>query len=177
MSYPWVFPSITPSNIEFTSKTQTAKFTSPFSGKTQTTRFQAGQWWELKLSFPPLQTTQAQTLSGFLTGLGGQDGTFTFKIPSMFRLTASVSGSIAANGNDFTLNSGTPVAGLFGTDSVNSRLVQFTTTASVFPALSAGAVTINPANGALFRLASNEVRYTVNEMRDYGIEISIIEAI
>lgn len=177
MSFPWQFPNIVPSGIEFVAKTQAAKWTSPFSGKSQVVRYQSGQWWELALTFPPLFTTDAQILSGFITGLGGQDGTFYWKLPDMFKLSASVTGTVAANGNDFSVGSGTATPGLFGADSVHNRLVQFTTATSIFPALNAGAVTINPASGSLFRLASNEVRFTVNEMKNYGVTINLVEAI
>ena len=179
MSYPWQFPAITPTKIDFMAQTLTSKFTSPFSGKTQTYRYQAGQWWTLTLTFSPQLmhgNNNAQTLSGFLTGLGGQDGTFYMQLPSMFRLSGNVSGSVAANGNDFTLNSGTPTVGLFGAD-VNRRLVVFTTTGSIFPALPSGSVTINPNSGSLFRLATNEVKWSVDEMRQYGFSFDVIEAI
>jgi hypothetical protein len=177
MSYPWTFPNITPAKIEFVAKTQASKFTSPFTGRSQVVRYQAGQWWECTLTFPPLTATDAQTLSGFITGLSGQQGTFYYKLPSKFRLSGNVAITVGGNGNDVTVNTGTPQVGLYGTDSVSNRLVQFTSATSIFPALAAGNTTINPTSGSLFRLASNEVRYTVDEAMMYGFVIPVIEAI
>ena len=174
---PYLFPStIVPSNIEFVAKTNISVFASPYTGKTQVTRFQGGQWWELILSFPPLTPSEAQTLTGYLTRLGGQDGTFYYTLPDMFAMSGSVVATVLANGNDFTLSSGTPQIGLFGSDSVAKRLVQFTSATSLFPVLTAGAKTITNT-GSLFRLTNNEVRFTVNEMRDYGVVIAIRETL
>jgi len=175
-TFPLTFPSIVPSGIEFVAKTQTSKFTSPFTGRSQIYRFQAAQWWELNLQFPPLQTSEALVMSGFLTGLAGQSGTFYFTLPSMFAMNGSAAVTVAANGNDITVNSGTAQVGLFGSDSVSKRLVQFTGDTAIFPALVAGATTLTHT-GSLYRLASNEVRFSVDEARNYGIVIPIVEAI
>jgi hypothetical protein len=179
MPYPYTFPSIAPREIEFQSRSTVAKFTSPFTKRSQLVNFNGGQWWELNLQFPPLFDANAKTLSGFVNSLQGQYGTFYYTLPASMRISGSVTFTVSGNGNEITVTSGTAQPGLFGASLGNPRrLVQFTTATSIFPALPGGtSVTLHPTTGSLFRLASNDNSFSVNEIRQYGVSLPIVEAI
>jgi len=176
LSYP-VNPRLQPRNIEFTSKSITTQFQSPFTGKTQIYRY-GGQWWELNVTLAPLFQSDAEEMTAFLNALAGSSGTFTFKLPSKFMLSANVGISTTATGNDFTVSSGTVQVGKYGYDASSNRLVQFTTATSLFPKLMPStAYTINTTSGTRMRLASNDITYSVDEMMLTGVTIPMIEAI
>jgi hypothetical protein len=180
MAFPLTYPVTSiPNNVDFQANTTNAEHTSPFTGQKQIYSFVGGQWWSLTLSYPPQLDSQARILSGFITALQGKRGTFTYKLPSQFLLASSVAITVAANGYDVTVNSGTATPGLFGTTNSNGlqRLVQFTTATTIFPCLPAGNYTINPSNGATMRLVDNMQNFSVNEMMVYGITIACEEAI
>lgn len=176
LSYP-VNARLQPRNIEFTTRSITTQFQSPFTGKTQIYRY-GGQWWELNVTLAPLFQSDAEEMTAFLNALAGSSGTFTFKLPSKFMISANVGVTTTATGNDFTVSSGTVQVGKYGYDASSNRLVQFTTATSLFPKLNPStAYTINTTSGARMRLASNEVSYSVDEMMLTGLVIPMIEAI
>jgi hypothetical protein len=179
-NFPLTYPVNTrlqPRSIEFTAKSITTQFQSPFTGKTQIYRY-GGQWWELNVTLAPLFQSDAEEMTAFLNALAGTSGTFTFKLPSKFMLSANVGVSTTETGNDFTVSSGTVQVGKYGYDASSNRLVQFTTATSLFPKLSPStAYTINTTSGTRMRLASNDVTYSVDEMMLTGVTIPMIEAI
>lgn len=179
-NFPLTYPTnsrLQPRNIEFTSKSITTQFQSPFTGKTQIYRY-GGQWWELNVTLAPLFQSDAEEMTAFLNALAGSSGTFTFKLPSKFMLSANVGISTTATGNDFTVSSGTVQVGKYGYDASSNRLVQFTTATSLFPKLMPStAYTINTTSGTRMRLASNDITYNVDEMMLTGVTIPMIEAI
>lgn len=179
-NFPLTYPTnsrLQPRNIEFTSKSITTQFQSPFTGKTQIYRY-GGQWWELNVTLAPLFQSDAEEMTAFLNALAGSSGTFTFKLPSKFMLSANVGISTTATGNDFTVSSGTVQVGKYGYDASSNRLVQFTTATSLFPKLMPStAYTINTTSGTRMRLASNDITYSVDEMMLTGVTIPMIEAI
>jgi hypothetical protein len=179
-SFPLTYPTNTrlqPKNIEFTTRTLTTQFQSPFTGKTQIYRY-GGQWWELNVTLAPLFQSDAEEMTGFLNALAGSTGTFTFKLPTKFMISSSVGVTTTSTGNDFTVDSGTVQVGKYGYDSTSNRLVQFTTATSLFPKLMPStAYTINTTSGVKMRLANNDVQYSVDEMMLTGVVIPMIEAI
>lgn len=179
-SFPLTYPTNTrlqPKNIEFTTRTLTTQFQSPFTGKTQIYRY-GGQWWELNVTLAPLFQSDAEEMTGFLNALAGSTGTFTFKLPTKFMISSSVGVTTTTTGNDFTVDSGTVQVGKYGYDSTSNRLVQFTTATSLFPKLMPStAYTINTTSGVKMRLANNDVQYSVDEMMLTGVVIPMIEAI
>ena len=173
---PLTFPTnvkLAPRTINFVPKTLATSFSSPFTGKTQVVRY-GGQYWQLDLTFAPLFTSDAEELRAFILSLNGMDGTFYFKLPSKFLMTGSVSPTITGDGNTFT--GATGQLGKFGTDA-SYRLVQFTSTSTLFPRLPLGSNTISPTNGALFRLASNDFSWDVDAMHTNNFSLGIVEAI
>lgn len=183
-SFPISYPTnvrLQPRTIDFTARTITTQFQSPFTGKTQIYRY-GGQWWELTVTLAPLFQTDAEEMTGFLNALAGTVGTFYFKLPSKFLASADVGLNTDSTGNDFSVSSGTVQVGKYGytsnTNNPSYRLVQFTTATSLFPKLSPStAYTINTTSGVKMRLATNEVNYSVDEMMLTGITIPMIEAI
>lgn len=179
-NFPLTYPTNTklaPKSIDFTSKTIATQFRSPYTGKTQTYRY-GGQWWELTLTYAPLFQSDAEELTGFLNALAGTSGTFTYKLPSKFLISANVGITTTATGNDFTVSSGTVQVGKYGYDGSSNRLVQFTTATSLFPKLSPSiSYTINTTSGTNLRLATNDINFSVDEMMLTGITVPFVEAI
>lgn len=182
-SFPLTYPTnvrLAPKSIEFTSRTLATTFTSPYTGKSQSYRY-GGQFWELNLSFAPLFQSDAEQLTGFLNALSGTVGSFTYKLPSKFLISSSVNINTTSTGNDFTVNSGTVQVGKYGytQNATPNRLVQFTTSTSLFPKLvpSINNYIIDNTTGANFRLATNDVTYSVDEMMLTGVVIPIVEII
>lgn len=166
---------LTPKSIQFTAKTQNAQFVSPFTGQSQTVRF-GGQWWELTLSYAPLFQADAEELTAFFNALAGTSSAFNFKLPSKFLMSTSTTVNVSANGNDFTSPSQTIQVGKYGATN-SGRLIQFTTSTSLFPKIPSGnSVTISPSNNSSFRLATNELNFSVDEMMMTGISVPIVEA-
>lgn len=165
---------LAPKTISFTAKSTATTFTSPFTGKSQTVNY-SGQWWELTLTYAPLFQSDAEELMAFYNRLGGKMNDFYFKLPSKFLMTGTVSPTMNANGNDFT--GATGQTGKFGV-SDTYRLIQFTSTSSLFPRLpSTPGPTIGTTNGAKLRLANNDVTFDVNELMLYGTTVALIENI
>jgi hypothetical protein len=180
-NFPLTYPTNTrlqPRNIEFTAKTLTTQFQSPFTGKTQIYRY-GGQWWELNVTLAPMFQTDAEELTAFLNALAGTVGTFTFKLPSKFlKSSTNVVLDTNSNGNDFSVVSGTVEVGKYGYDTTSNRLVQFTTATSLFPKLNPSTrYTINNSAGTRMRLAMNDTRYTVDQFMLTEVTIPMIEAI
>jgi hypothetical protein len=179
-SFPINYPTNTrlaPQSIEFTNRNLTSQFRSPYSGQLQVHRY-GGQWFELNVTLAPLFLEDALELTAFLNALAGDSGTFIFKVPSKFLISASVGITTTATGNDFTLGSGTVQVGRYGYSSSDKRLVQFTTATSLFPKLSPStSFTIDKTSGVKMRLASREVSYSVDEMMIHGVVIPMVEAI
>lgn len=170
------FPSTSvPKNIEFIPNSIVSQFQSPFTGQTQTYAFQGG-WWSLNLTFPPQLDTQARALAAYLAALQGMKNIMAFKLPTKFLLPSTVNVTVAADGTTVTVNSGTPVVGYFGATSTG-RLIQFTSLTSIFSPLPAGTYDINPALSANFRLTSNSVSYSVDEMYAFGFVLPVKEVI
>jgi len=179
-NFPIQYPTnlrLAPRSIDFTSRTITTQFQSPFTGKTQIYRY-GGQWWELNVTLSPLFQSDAEEMTGFLNALAGTTGTFTFKLPSKFMIASNVGLTTTSTGNDFTVNSGTVQIGKYGYDSTSNRLVQFTTATSLFPKLiPSTSYTVNTTSGVRMRLATNDINYSVDEMMLTGITIPMLEAI
>jgi len=178
-AYP-VNTKLVPQKIDFTSRTLGAQFESPYTGKVQTHRY-GGQFWELNVTLAPLFLSDALELTAFLNSLAGTSTSFTFKLPSKFLMSSTpVVLTTTATGNDFTVTSGTVSVGKYGYTSniTANRLVQFTTSTSLFPKLtpSQAGYSINNSSGANMRLASNDVSYSVDEMMMHGVVIAMRES-
>ena len=164
---------LVPKSIDFVAKTQAQSFQSPFCGQLQVFKY-SGQWWELGLSFAPLLQDDAMELMAFINSLNGMSGTFTFSIPSKFA-ASSVSSPLTITGDGNTFTGGTGTVGKFVY--ANNRLIQFTTTSSLFPRQPLGSTSFATSGGGSFRLASNDSSFTLNEMIIGEFTVPIREAI
>lgn len=178
-SFPISYPTnlyLTPKRIDFTARTIASKYQSPYTGKQQIYRY-GGQYWEMNLTIPPLTQSDAEELTGFLTALAGNSGTFLFKLPTKLVIGASQSITVAANGNDFTGGSGVQIGKYGYCNTAPNRLVKFTTATSLFPKLPSGAVTIDNSSGVLLRLSTNDISYSTDEMMITNTVVPVIEVL
>lgn len=171
---------------------------SEFTG-TQLVYAHQGGWLEVEVSLPPMTYTEAQDWIGFLAALRGQFGTFWLSDPD-YTLRGSQSTNAAINGAS---QSGTTVAidGLDTSESgvlkrgdylrIGDNLYLVTEDATsngsgeanveIFPALRStpnddDTVYITSDVKGKFRLSSNEVSWTANDLNHYGITFAAREA-
>ena len=197
ISYPLSVPSTnTIRTIQFTAVNAVAYSRSPFTFAGQAHTY-AGQMWEADITLKSMRRDQAEAWVAWLLSLRGQHGTFLLSDPisNSVRGTssaASISGSAGDQTVSATVTNGqTLKAGDFfqlgtGTDStLHKVLVDFTGTGSaadleIWPGLrkdrSNVAADLTSAAG-LFRLASNETSYSVNQLAVYGISFGAVEAV
>lgn len=172
------FPStIITKTIDFMPRHKVLNFEPAGSFRLQTHDFRQSVW-SLTLSFPPLSVAQAREMSGFLAACRGTINSFYYTLPTRFLITAPLSVSITGTeGTSFSVVSGTPEPGRFGV--ANNRLVQITTATSLVPPFPGHSGTLSISAGpALFRLASNDVSWTVDEMLEIpNLSIPITEAL
>ena len=197
ISYPLSLPSTnTIQSIQFTAVNAVAYSRSPFTFAGQAHTY-AGQMWEADITLKPMRRENAEAWIAWLLSLRGQHGTFLLSDPisNSVRGTASAA-SITGSAGDLTVSAtvasgDTLKAGDFfqlgtGTDStLHKVLVDYTGTGSaadleIWPGLrkdrSAVAADLTSAAG-LFRLASNETSYSVNQLSVYGISFGAVEAV
>ena len=197
ISYPLSVPSTnTIRTIQFTAVNAVAYSRSPFTFAGQAHTY-AGQMWEADVTLKPMRREQAEAWVAWLLSLRGQHGTFLLSDPisNSVRGTSSAA-SITGSAGDQTVsatvtNGDTLKAGDFfqlgtGSDStLHKVLVDYTGTGSaadleIWPGLrkdrSAVAADLTSASG-LFRLASNETSYSVNQLAVYGISFGAVEAV
>lgn len=171
---------------------------SPFSGKQQTYKYAKAQWYAT-LSLPPMKREQAAEWQAFFMKLEGRANTFLLGDPDAKTVTGgnapssvsvSAAASIGATSVSLTIGSGKKInAGSyiqFGTGS-SSRLhmvVDDNTgngAVTIQPPLktaltTATAVDITSAQG-VFRMDSNDLTWSANELSVYGITFSCTEVV
>ena len=178
-------------SIEFAPLTMVGINRSPFTGQSQTYVW-PGQLWQAKVSLPPMNDATAGAWVAWLLSLNGQEGTF-YLGDSVRRTTAgTAAGSIQVGAGATALTTTLPVQGGTGVFAVGDwlqvatflyKVVQVNTTVSVdvWPRLRAShaqatAITYtNPAG--IFRLATNDMGWSVDVSKIYGIDFSAIEAL
>lgn len=207
IAYPRTLPTITGiQSISLRARTATAISRSPFTYKEQVLSHQ-GQRWEAEVSLPPMKRAAAEEWVAFLVSLKGQFGTFLLGDPSAAtpRGSASTSaGTPLVNGasqtGDTLAIDGLPtsvtgylLAGDYirvGTGSASRlyKVLQNVNTNSsgqatldIFPTLRASpsdnqTVFVSSAKG-VFRLASNEANWSINQAETFGINFAAIEAV
>ena len=188
-----------PKAIEFTTNNTVAVSTSPFSGSQQVQNW-GTSWLEASVTMPPMTHAQAQAWIAFLMQLQGQAGTFQLGDP----LAKTPRGS--ASGTPLTLGtqSGYKLATKGWTASatgvllagdciqVGYRLYRCTkssvdadalgnATFDVWPQIreqptDGTALTLTNTKG-LWRMTSNQLKWSSSEMKTYGVVFSCREAI
>ena len=192
INYPLALPTVTGvRSIELQATNAVAVSRSPFTFASQVHAY-SGQMWSASLTLPPMKLTEARQWTAWLTSLRGQYGTFLLGDTSSSQIggtatSATVTG--VAGGNTVTVTmTGTLLAGdmiQIGTSSdatLHKVLVNKTGSGNleIWPALrktrTAVALTLTNAKG-VFRLASNDVAWSVDEASIYGISFSAVEKI
>ena len=192
INYPLTLPTVTGvRSIELQASNAVAISRSPFTFASQVHAY-SGQMWSASLTLPPMKLTEARQWTAWLTSLRGQYGSFLLGDTSCCQISgtatsASVTGSAGDNTVTVTSN-GTILAGdmiQIGSASdatLHKVLVDQSGNGSleIWPALrkvrTAVSLTLTDAKGA-FRLASNEVSWSVDEASIYGISFSAVEKI
>lgn len=194
ISYPLTMPDTSSiQSIELLARNAVAVSRSPFTYAEQVHAY-PGQQWEAVVSLKPMERAQAEAWLAFLVSLRGQYGTFLLGDPGGYSLqssnkpsSATISGN-AGSGSVTVTMSGTLTAGDYiqlGTASSATlhKVLKTKTnggTLEIWPALRVAQgsenVTLTNPRG-LFRLASNETSWSLNQLRHYGITFAAMEAI
>jgi len=171
---------------------------SPFTGATQVQKYAKAQWYAT-LSLPPMKRSQAVEWQSFFMQLEGKANTFLLGDPDAktvmggnapTSISVTSSAAIGATSVTLTIGSGKKLNKgsylQFGTGS-SSRLHMV-----VDDNTGNGAVTIQPAlkdaittgttvtfasARGLFRMDTNELTWSANELSNYGITFSCSEAL
>ena len=193
ISYPLSLPTnVGMASIELRARNTVAVSMSPFTYKQQTHSYD-GQMWEADITLPPMNRDDAESWVSFLMSLKGRAGTFLLYDPSAKnpRGTATflqVSGSVGDDSLSINASNGTVKAGdyiqlgaasdatlhkILVTPSVNEPL-------EIWPKLrkdrsNVSAVLVN-ASG-VFRLASNETAWSVDNASFFGISFGATEVV
>ena len=180
MAADFSFPSVGVSSINMRLVSATSVSSSPFTFNQQVYEHQ-GVRWEAEVSFPPMSHNDAKAMAGFLAGLRGQSKTFTFGNP-LHNTTAAgfITGSVGAT--SVTANfAGAAVGDHFQHgDYLYIITSQSGSNYGIMPPLRTSAATSTvdftyPVGK--WRLASNEVNWSINEASIYGFTLAIVEAL
>jgi hypothetical protein len=188
-----------PSSVEFTAMDTVAVSTNPFTAQQQVQDWQAS-WLEGSVTYPPLTHVQAQSWIAFLMSLRGQAKIFQMGDPLARAARGSAAGTPVVNGSgqagyNLATKGWTPGASgvLLAGDliQIGYRLYRNLTTAnadgsglstlSVWPQLRESPVDgdsiITASTKGLWRLKSNARKWSVTEMRVYGLQFEMREAL
>lgn len=194
INYPLAFPTHTSvRSIELRAANAVAYSRSPFTFAGQAHVY-SGQMWKIDASLPPMRRTDAERWVAWLVSLRGQRGTFLMgdptscaprsdSAPTSATITGTAGSSSVTVAMTGTLLAGDMIQISTGADATLHKVLIDKTdggTLEIWPALrkdrSSAAVDLTDAKG-LFRLSSNEISYSVNEMSVYGVSFSAVEAV
>jgi len=164
---------------------------SPFAFA-QSVHHWGGEMWQADITLPPMDRADAEQWNAFLTALRGQFGTFLMGDPrgKQSRGTASsatVTGTLGSASVSVVMT-GSLLAGDYiqlgtGSDSTLHKVLDDQTgdgTLEIWPALrkarTSANATITDAKG-LFRLATNDIGWTIDQLNKYGITLPAMEAL
>ncbi len=207
ITYPLALPTHTGiAKIDLRAVQVTAMTMSPFTYKQQVV-VHPGQRWEAEISLPPMKRSDAEAWVGWLLSLRGRSGTFLLGDPlatspighggdsgTGIKVEGGSQTGDSLNIDGCTANQATWLAAgdyiQLGSGS-SSQLYKVTQTASsdsagnatlqIWPELRSSpadnaTVTVNSPKG-LFRLATNEVNWSINEASVFGVTFPAVEVI
>ena len=192
ISYPLSLPTnVGMASIELRARNTVAVSMSPFTYKQQTHSYD-GQMWEADVTLPPMNRDDAESWVSFLMSLKGRAGTFLLYDPSAksARGTAT-SATVTGSAGDDSLSvvmTGTLKAGDYiqigsASDATLHKVLvdqSGSGTLEVWPKLrkdrASVAVDLTSASG-LFRLASNETAWSVDNASFFGISFGATEVV
>lgn len=192
ISYPLSLPTnIGMASIELRAKNTVAVSSSPFTYK-QTVYAYDGQMWEADVTLPPMNRDDAESWIAFLMSLKGRYGTFLLNDPSATSVrgtatSATITGAAGDSSVTVTMT-GTLKAGDYiqlGTASdatLHKVLVDKSGsgTLEIWPKLRKARSSVTAdlsSSSGVFRLASNETAWSVNDASFYGISFGAVEVV
>ena len=192
ISYPLTMPTnIGMASIELRTKNTVAISMSPFTYKQQTHSYD-GQMWEADVTLPPMNRDDAESWVSFLMSMKGRAGSFLLYDPSAksargTATSATISGSVGDDSVTVSMT-GTLKAGDYiqlgaASDATLHKVLVDQSgggTLEIWPKLrkdrsSVSAVLVN-ASG-VFRLASNETSWSVDNASFFGISFGATEVL
>lgn len=164
---------------------------SPFAFA-QSVHHWGGEMWQADITLPPMDRADAEQWNAFLTSLRGQYGTFLLgdprgKASRGTATSATITGAVDASSVTVTMI-GTLLAGDYiqlgtGLDATMHKVLEDQSgngTLEIWPALrkarTSVSATISDAKG-LFRLSTNDIGWTIDQLNKYGITLPAMEAI
>lgn len=199
-TYPLAFPSgISPNQDKMELISTSAGYRSVYTGQAYFHAF-PGQWWKRELGFPPLPREKAEVLVSFLCRLQGQVGPFTCGMFLNKTPRGSVSGplptvsSFSPDGTSLSITGGPAnrsnyfLAGdFFGVNGYIFKALQNVSLngsgAATFDVAAKAnnskvainqSLVVNDPQGR-WRLTTNNVSWSINDARLYGITIEMVE--
>ena len=185
---PLSFPNVGIQNMSMRLRRVVAVSESPFTLDTQVYTHQGARW-EAEISLPPLSHAEARSVEGFVVGLKGREGTFTFGNP-LHTSTASATLSAQATIRSETLT--TTSSGSAVSAGTYFQLGSYLYIVTADKASGAGTLSFQPplretiASGqacdftlpkSLWRMSSNDVGWSINEASIYGFSFACEEAL
>jgi len=196
LTYPLNFPSVGVQSMTMRLVRVNAATQSPFTLKPQIFEHQ-GTRWEAEITLPPLTDQESRSVQAFLMGLRGMVGTFLFGNPlvtypygtaSLVNLAANASvgdDGITCSGNGWLYAGDYLQLGSFNTARIHQVLEDVDVGGSSVvkieppvrsPQISGDRVFLNFPKG-VWRLASPDVEWAINNASLYGITIPCVEAL
>lgn len=206
-TYPLTFPTQTGvAAVEFTATDVVSVSQSPFTFSQQVVRH-AGARWSATISIPPVKRSDSEYWNSFLLRLRGQYGSFLLGDPNAATprgSAASAAGTPVVNGASQTGNElaidGLPASATGYLKAGDYIQLGSASTARLYKVLEdvdsngSGEATLNlwpdlrssPADGAtvvvngaqgIFRLATNDATWTINNAGFYSISFAAVEAL
>ncbi len=188
-----------PQTIDFTAQDIVAVSTSPFTGRQQVQDWQAS-WLEASVNMPPMDHFQAQAWIAFLLQLRGQSAVFQLGDPLASAPRGSAAGAPVVSGagqSGYRLSTrgwAANAANLLlpgdwlqlgfrlyrnldtvSTDASGNAALRIWPQLRESPADGTGLVLTNTKG--LFRLSSNQRKWSITEARNYGFSFGIREAL
>ena len=169
---------------------------SPFTGSTQVHKYDKAQWYAV-LTLPPMKRSQAVEWQSFFMSCEGVANTFLLGDPDGKSVngtatTCSLGADVALGDTEInlvigagnTINKGSYIQ-INSSSAAKLYMIVDNNTgnglATIQPKIKAAAisstgVTITAAKG-VFRMESNDLSWSANELSNYGISFSVIEAL
>ena len=182
------FPSVGIQNMSMRLRRTVAVVESPFTYDTQVHAHQGARW-EAEVSLPPLTHSEARSVEAFIIGLKGREGTFTFGNPlhtSGVNSTTQDSTAIRSTSLSTTTGSGAVLAGTY------FQLGNYLYIATTDKAAGSATLNFEPplretiAGGvaldftlpkSTWRMAANDIGWSISSASIYGFTFSCIEAL
>ena len=186
---PLAFPSVGIKNMSMRLKRVTSVSTSPFTLDTQVAVHQGARW-EAEISLPLRTHTEARSVEAFIVGLKGQSGTFTFGNPlHTSTLTNGAVSTAAIRAETLELSTGAASVIPAGTYFELLGYLYLVTedkaaneaTLNFQPPLRIAVTSAQPIKynlpKSLWRMASDDIGWSISEASVYGFTFACVEAL